>query len=429
MRRSSTPLRSAETSIRAVVLFATILFAASACGPAAPEIPAPRLAGNDSLHRGFLENGASVAVDRIGLRWEPVQPVRLGTDIFVLEISDLAGDVKYSRLITPASTVYFSQGVLVLPDPEMDAAYPGQEEYIMRIECGRSYTWHIRQVEGLNMSPWSDSWSFQMAPAPRSAPSPVAPADGARIASGSIQWIGFSGPPDMQYSLRMSEVRDTVSQGQVIDSPNSFGPLESQHAYALHSGSTYYWQVRAFRTEGCEGPWSAARSFVWLGPDVAGPLPADASMAAPAPICTGGDCATATSAGTPLPSVTPAVTPSAATKTSTLPPNPTDTSTPLPAPSCGDYDSNPTKCKAAGCYYWSNGACQINPEPPPPSCSDYSGLPDKCKNAGCYYWSDGTCSSASEPPPPPSCGTYFDQSSCQKAGCAWNGKQQTCGPA
>jgi hypothetical protein len=386
--RTPIPLRAGSFARRFFPLVAVVL-GFSACGTV-PEIPAPRPTASSF---SFMGDGDTVLGNAGVFQWIPGRPVTVGVDIFVFEILDHVGEQAYSIMLSgervrfPQITIQIATG---LPTGERDTGY------WLHVECGQSYRWHVRQMEGLNLSPWSTEWTFLVAPAPRVAPVLTGPPDGAEIRGGSLTWSEVPGEYGVLYAFRIKERPDSDVRGLVPVELTSFGPLERQNFFTLIAGHTYYWQAMAFQMSGCSGPWSASRRFIWRGPDIiadSDSLP-PGDMERPEPVCPMEPCETATRAGsspaataTPTRSAIPTATVLILSPSPTPPTTAIPTDTPHPGPVCSDYANDPAKCKSAGCYWWSNSTCQANPEPPPtPDCSAYN-TQATCENAQCT-WDD-----------------------------------------
>lgn len=393
--RRSVHSRPSRILCRSLALFAAAFLIFSACGPA-PEIPAPR---PTSSERNFLTNGAIVIGDIAAFQWIPGKPVTVGTDSFIFEILDPTDAILVSMMITGEGVANPKAGVTLSLTGE--SGERGNRGYYLRFECGQTYRWHVRQIEGLNMSPWSEEWTFSAATAPRGVPVPTGPADGAEISGGPLTWTIPIGDETISYAYRILMEVSSNPPGRPAAALTESGPLERQTFFTLLPGETYYWQAQAVRYNGCTGAWSARRRFVWRGPVVVGrdsTLPSDASLSAPSPI---------EDLDSPYETRTP-------TTTCTL------TSTPL---AIVDKTHPPTVTPAI---------FTLPTDSPPPkptviSCGDYSDNPDKCKIVGCYWWSNNSCNADPEPPAPPACSSYTKQESCEQAKCFWDDKQQYCG--
>ena len=115
------------------------------------------------------------------------------------------------------------------------------------LECGESYTWHVREAntscECIH-SPWSETWSFTVAVGAADAIKLLAPDSGAQGAP--IENIGFSwtGVRDAtSYSFVLSPNANLTgalaSESMSTTAFNFVGPLEYDKAY--------YWQVTAWK--------------------------------------------------------------------------------------------------------------------------------------------------------------------------------------
>jgi len=117
------------------------------------------------------------------------------------------------------------------------------------LECGMTYTWHVREANTsceCVHSPWSETWSFTVAPGAADAIQLLAPTKGAMDVP--IQNIGFS----------WTSVRNATSYSFVL-SPNAnlTGALVSQdmsttafnYVGPLDYSKAYYWQVIAWKDD------------------------------------------------------------------------------------------------------------------------------------------------------------------------------------
>ncbi|MDD5511148.1 MAG: hypothetical protein PHI12_10115 [Dehalococcoidales bacterium] len=116
------------------------------------------------------------------------------------------------------------------------------------LECGRTYTWHVREAntetDECVHSPWSETWSFTVEASSANAVKLIAPEQGDVVAQRT--GVGFS----------WSSVYDATTYSFVLSaSPDLSGALAtadvSGTAYAysgtLDYETTYYWQVTAWK--------------------------------------------------------------------------------------------------------------------------------------------------------------------------------------
>ncbi|MDD5509553.1 MAG: hypothetical protein PHI12_01890 [Dehalococcoidales bacterium] len=116
------------------------------------------------------------------------------------------------------------------------------------LECGRTYTWHVREAntetDECVHSPWSETWSFTIEASSANAVQLIAPEQGAVVAQRT--GVGFS----------WSSVYDATTYSFVLSaSPDLSGALASAdvsgtaYAYSgtLDYETTYYWQVTAWK--------------------------------------------------------------------------------------------------------------------------------------------------------------------------------------
>jgi hypothetical protein len=157
-----------------------------------------------------------------------------------IEIMDEDGNVVVSWTdldITGDPPSLFVDGTF--DDDSMDYPY-------YYLECGMTYTWHVREANTdceCVHSPWSETWSFTIAPGAADAIDLLAPTKGALDVP--VQNIGFS----------WTSVRNATSYSFVL-SPNAnlTGALVSQdmsttafnYVGPLDYSKAYYWQIIAW---------------------------------------------------------------------------------------------------------------------------------------------------------------------------------------
>jgi hypothetical protein len=159
-----------------------------------------------------------------------------------IEIMDTNGNVIVSwtdKTITGDPPSLFVDGTI--DDDSMDSIYP-----YYYLECGESYTWHVRMANTsceCVHSPWSDTWSFTIAVGAADAIQLLAPTKGAMDVP--IQNIGFSWTSvrnATSYSFVLSPNANLtgalVSQDMSTTAFNFVGPLDYSKAY--------YWQIIAW---------------------------------------------------------------------------------------------------------------------------------------------------------------------------------------
>ncbi|MDD4984551.1 MAG: sialidase family protein [Dehalococcoidales bacterium] len=116
------------------------------------------------------------------------------------------------------------------------------------LECGRTYTWHVREAntetDECVHSPWSETWSFTIEASSANAVQLIAPEQGDVIAQRT--GVGFS----------WSSVYDATTYSFVLSaSPDLSGALASadvtgtaySYSGTLDYETTYYWQVTAWK--------------------------------------------------------------------------------------------------------------------------------------------------------------------------------------
>ncbi|MDD5511236.1 MAG: hypothetical protein PHI12_10555 [Dehalococcoidales bacterium] len=120
--------------------------------------------------------------------------------------------------------------------------------YQSPLECGRTYTWHVREAntetDECVHSPWSETWSFTVEASSANAVQLIAPEQGAVVTQRT--GVGFS----------WSSVYDATTYSFVLSAnPDLSGALASAdvsgtaYAYSgtLDYETTYYWQVTAWK--------------------------------------------------------------------------------------------------------------------------------------------------------------------------------------
>ncbi|MDD4985342.1 MAG: hypothetical protein PHQ43_06065, partial [Dehalococcoidales bacterium] len=120
--------------------------------------------------------------------------------------------------------------------------------YQSALECGRTYTWHVREAntetDECVHSPWSETWSFTVEASSANAVQLIAPEQGDVIAQRT--GVGFS----------WTSVYDATTYSFVLSaSPDLSGALASadvtgtaySYSGTLDYETTYYWQVTAWK--------------------------------------------------------------------------------------------------------------------------------------------------------------------------------------
>ncbi|MDD5509555.1 MAG: hypothetical protein PHI12_01900 [Dehalococcoidales bacterium] len=120
--------------------------------------------------------------------------------------------------------------------------------YQSPLECGRTYTWHVREAntetDECVHSPWSETWSFTIETSSANAVQLIAPEQGAVVAQRT--GVGFS----------WSSVYDATTYSFVLSaSPDLSGALATadvpgtaySYSGTLDYETTYYWQVTAWK--------------------------------------------------------------------------------------------------------------------------------------------------------------------------------------
>ena len=164
----------------------------------------------------------------------------------------------------------------------------------------------------------------------------TAPADGAHIVDGQLEWSSLGEGLVYDYEIldapgaASGDLRATRG---LASADLLLGVTRPEWGFELRPGHTYYWRVRASRIGGlCEGPWSAVRGFVWEGPELSAPLSA---LDGPDRPCAQPPCPSDTP-GPPPPTVTrtprPTLTPLVPVSVLTVPPVFLPSATPTPRP-------------------------------------------------------------------------------------------------
>jgi uncharacterized protein YraI len=267
----------------------------SACKP--QTLPAPTL---DTLQNGTA-NGAianpsvnpvagPTGFSSIYLHWTPAEPIVLGNDSYEIEfiqnnqqilshvIDNNTGplDDLVIRSGAPFSLYLTTQGE---SGPDLS------RNLNLRVQCGQTYGWRVRQMRAGEISPWSDTWTFRVGAPPTIAPIQTGPEDGAHITGGQLTWDALPGVgPEIRYQYEISLSRNiTGSQFWTFDahSPNLVDNQGNAAFVGLQNGQRYYWHVRALYGPDCYGLWSPVHMFIWDGPTAQVP----AGLPPPSAIC------------------------------------------------------------------------------------------------------------------------------------------------
>jgi uncharacterized protein YraI len=276
--------------MEAASCFILVVLMASACTP--HTLPTPTL---DTLEHG-MANGAIANSGRsdlpVYLHWTPGSPVEAGRDSYELEFLSGANQSLLSYVIDNSTNnnLNILRHGDTFPFPLL-LTRQGQsgldffQILNLRVECGQTYGWHVRQLRADAISDWSETWTFQVGASPTNAPTQAWPAEGEHIQGGQLTWDAPTGAhPEIQYEYEISGARNI--SGAVFLSSESHSPdLLLEHGGAaiinLQNGQRYFWHVRAYYYPDCAGPWSPMRMFIWDGPTAEVP----AGLPPPSAIC------------------------------------------------------------------------------------------------------------------------------------------------
>ncbi|MDD5511227.1 MAG: hypothetical protein PHI12_10510 [Dehalococcoidales bacterium] len=195
------------------------------------------------------EDGAIVACDvcdtcegaPMTLKWERMC-LACSYDIEIMdEDGNVIIDIVDEEITGDPPTYYLEGGISYIAQPVNGYLYGS-------LECGRTYTWHVREAntetDECVHSPWSETWSFTIEASSANAVKLIAPEQGDIIAQRT--GVGFS----------WSSVYDATTYSFVLSaSPDLSGALATAdvtgtaYAYSgtLDYETTYYWQVTAWK--------------------------------------------------------------------------------------------------------------------------------------------------------------------------------------
>ena len=227
----------------------SVSVATNICSSSSGSLPAPALSSPS--------NGAAGVITTPTFSWNPVATgtsyrVMIATDPAQLPTADTttcSGCTYNNTTLNAATSFTPSAGLL---------------------STGTTYYWQVRAAnDALQISPWSQKWSFTTAAATVSlpAPTPSSPTNGAtnQSTTPTFSWQGVTGVSD--YRIMIAANPSDLPSGDVATCSNcvnveTFGAISyTPQAGALSAGTTYFWQVRAATSSGQRSPWSAKWSL------------------------------------------------------------------------------------------------------------------------------------------------------------------------
>jgi hypothetical protein len=130
-----------------------------------------------------------------------------------------------------------------------------------------TYYWRAQATDtASNVSGWTATRSFTVDTAPPSAPTLGAPANAARVTSGTLH-ATFLNPDPTDSGTVSFQLCSDAACAAVLQSTTSGsvtnGTAVTWTPAGLSSGTTYYWRLRATDAVGNQTAWSATRSFVY----------------------------------------------------------------------------------------------------------------------------------------------------------------------
>jgi hypothetical protein len=151
-----------------------------------------------------------------------------GVTAYVVAVSDVTGNVPNQFAVRVNGTSW---------SPPTD------------LVSGRTYSWHVRAVNSLNLGGWSALQTFAIG-RPNLA-GPIGDVSGLRP---TFTWSGIGWAP--QYQVRV----DDLTTGQTARYLVTVGGLDWTPPSDLVAGHAYRWYVRALNANGL-GMWSLSRDF------------------------------------------------------------------------------------------------------------------------------------------------------------------------
>jgi hypothetical protein len=127
-----------------------------------------------------------------------------------------------------------------------------------------SYQWRVRARTSPGvLGPWSETWSFSIAPDPIQPPNLKAPADGAVNQPTTITlewWMASTGWSPITVTYHMQVATDAEFTSLVADFPGLDHWARSHTVSGLSPSTTYFWRVTALNPQRPTAGWST-RSF------------------------------------------------------------------------------------------------------------------------------------------------------------------------
>src|SRR3989338_7046576 len=120
--------------------------ALAACQP----LPAPT---PDTRNDG-LADGAVVVFSNSWLHWTPASPARYGSDSYEIEFLSSSGAPLFSQVIDDWEVVERGNPLGIYWVFEGESTPVGGRFLNVRVACGQTYRWHVRQLRGTSLSPW-----------------------------------------------------------------------------------------------------------------------------------------------------------------------------------------------------------------------------------------------------------------------------------
>ena len=130
-----------------------------------------------------------------------------------------------------------------------------------------TYYWRAQATDSAsNVSGWTATRSFTVDTAPPTAPTFGAPANAARVTSGTLHATFLDPDPTDSGTVSFQLCSDAACAGVLQSSTSGSvtdGTAVSWTPAGLASGTTYYWRLRATDAVGNQTAWSATRTFVY----------------------------------------------------------------------------------------------------------------------------------------------------------------------
>src|SRR2546422_735116 len=146
-----------------------------------------------------------------------------------------------------------------------DSLITGLSTDVSGLHRTTTYYWRVRAQNFVDVSPWTDTWTFATLPAPPPSPVPSSPADGATVpTSVTLAWAASSGATSYRVQISGSPAFSTL----VLD--DSTVTTTSRLVQGLGNNFDYYWRVNASNAGGTSA-WSASMSFTTTAAPPAAP--------------------------------------------------------------------------------------------------------------------------------------------------------------